>query len=716
MDFPSAQVWPTLEELLDRYAATLDALMSATARLDAEATEANQQVHERLIVQDQPEAQTTPEPVDHLATSGDSVLQDAPAAQDESVLPDAVAIPGDPPAQENLDRETTPVSQAAHQVDSPLQPSVVAALLARDAVDRYLRQPNPGTHQPTAEDYDRLIQLDGRLRQAMALVPADFDLADARQTVGATDTDWWWFLTKAQGAESAENDPPKGSSVDWFFNGLTVVSLALTANFAVGTFRAFSFLGLDLLGLTMTFAQGAGLTFVAGGQFTAQGQTGVERVYRWLAKPRLRGARFLGSLCEGLGQRVPLLGRLGRGLGRRLSFLGPVQRSLAAKTFGASVVLLLVSSFVHQNLGWWANRYYDWGKQERERGDNIAALRSFQKALDFDPGKREAYSSLGQISEKMGRLDEAKTYYQQGLALADPASALGLARIALFQAWQESEWTGNLPSASLRDVEFLLALADQLNQQAAVQQVAFIDVMIEQETHYGLLDIAEIDFSALVQPPGPSPLSSEQQAQIQRFQDQLRSAQGHFQKAYFTEMVALAIQPTNLALVEKAIAQSPQGLRARDSHSVWQSTTNYNRPIYDLYNDLFNTLGYGPADRLQVLQDLLKSLDPTAQAALREKVIFDLGKPRCYLALTQFLDLALEHYSPDQENSRPRLDALRQQRQATDQACGANVSPPPISTIDLFTLSIYDKTLMHQLMTAPERFLPPEIRGEIYQD
>ncbi len=717
MDLPAAQVCPTLDELLHRYAATLEALMAATVYLQAEANQADGPVQDSQnspVTPDNPEAQPDLEASDGLASLDNCVSPEESASQDN------LAIHRESAAQENIQANSgTPTTQTSHNNDlaaSPLQPFVLAALLARDAVDRHLRQPTHGTGQPTAQNYDDLIRLDGQLRQAMARVPKDLDLANARQTVGASSTDWWWFLIASHDAEPPEHDP-QGSSVDWFFNGLTVVSLALTANFAVGTFRAFSFLGLDLLGLTMTFFQGAGLTLVAGGQFTAQGQAGVERFYRWLGKPGLWGARFLESLGEGLGQRVPLLGRLGRGLGRRLSFLGPVRRSRSAKTFGASVVLVIASYAAYQNLGWWANRYYAWGKQEREQGDNIAALRSFQKALDFDPSKREAYSSLGQISEKMGRLDEAKTYYQQGLALADPASALGLARIALFQAWQESDWTGNLSSASRRDVEFLLALADQLNQQAAVQGAAFIDVVIEQKTHYGLLEIAEIDLSTLVQISSQSSLSSEQQAQIDHIQGQLNSAQNHFQRAYFTEMVALAMQPTDLEMVEMAIAKSPRGQQlARRDYSLWQGATNANRPLYDLYNDLFNTLGYGPADRLQVLQTFLESLNEVEQAALREKVIFDLGKPRCYLALTQFLNQALEYYDSGQGNSRPPMDALRQQRQATDQACGANVGPPPISTIDLFTLSIYDKTLIHQLNTAPERFLPTEVSAEIYQD
>lgn len=579
---------------------------------------------------------------------------------------------------------------AAHDNAPPSSsPPLLAAMLARDAVERKLRRQQQEDALPTAQHYDRLIQLDGRLRQEISAIAAAVDLTDARQTVGAVPTDWWWFLTLPP-ENSADDDGLQASSLDWFFNGLTVVSLVLTTSFAVSTFRAFSFLGLDLLGLLTSFTQGAGLAFIAGGQFTSKGQAGIEQVYRWIAYKNKQWFPRLTLLSKTLQQKLPLPGNL--------------KLSLAGKTFGASVLLLVASSSVYYNLHRVGTLYYQWGKEERERGNNIAALRSFQKALDFAPQKVEVYSSLGQISEKMGRLEEATNYYQQGMALADPSSALGLARITLFQGLRESGWIGQLAPETIRDVEFLLNLSYQFNQMPGK---GFIDVVIEQETHYGLLELAKIDFSSLPPAAEPGATSLGSRDQLARVGQQLGRAHGRFKSAHLIEIEALATENHRAELVALALAQAALSDSDRQRYQQQLQTMGADVAIQTVLSDL----GFSEGDRNRLIVEFLESLPPAYQQQLRQRVIFDLGKPRCYLAVVQFLDQALRHHNSAtlQEDLPDLTQAVRTEHQNAAIACGANDSTPPISTIDLYTLSIYDKILIDKLLNLPEGFLPPEI-------
>lgn len=617
-------------------------------------------------------------------------LQDWPSLDElistyETAL-DAIAAFSNP--QTSQDSECLGVN--ADAVSTP-SPPVLVALLARDAVERKLQQSRQGNEWPTAQHYDRLIHLDGRLRQKIAAITVALDLADARQTVGAAPTDWWWFLVASPENSATAAAAPQGNNLDWFFNGLTVVSLVLTTTFAVSTFRAFSFLGLDLLGLLTSFTQGAGLAFIAGGQFTSKGQAGIEQVYRWVTNKSK--------------QLLSRLGPLGKGLGYRLPLPKGVKLSLVGKTFGASVLLLIGSSSVYYNLHRIGDLYYQWGKEERERGDNIAALRSFQKALDFAPQKVEAYSSLGQISEKMGRLEDAINYYEQGMALADSSSALGLARITLFQKLQESGWTGTLAPETIRDVEFLLDLSYQFNQRQGIT-----DVIIEQNTHYGLLELAKIDFASLSALAGQEEVMlSEYQEQLAKVDQQLRLAYSYFQSAHLEEIQALATENPEhlLELVTLAINQS--GLTDSDRQR-YQQQFQAGGAGFALH-DVFDKLRFSEGDRSELIIEFLESLSPYDQQQLRQRVIFDLGKPRCYLAVVQLLDQTFHRYNPSASQGKlsDPTQTARVQHQDAEIACGANEQTPPISMIDLHTLSIYDKILIDRLLSLPKEFLPLKV-------
>ena len=97
---------------------------------------------------------------------------------------------------------------------------------------------------------------------------------------------------------------------------------------------------------------------------------------------------------------------------------------------------------------------------------------------------------------------------------------------------------------------------------------------------------------------------------------------------------------------------------------------------------------------------------------LTTEVIFDLGKPRCYFAITQFLDESLFNHpslaASDTERVE-RIQSLKEKRQHAEHiACGIDGESGSI-TINVNTLSIYDKTLMYKLLMAPRESLPQQI-------
>ncbi|MBW4483420.1 MAG: tetratricopeptide repeat protein [Tildeniella torsiva UHER 1998/13D] len=308
--------------------------------------------------------------------------------------------------------------EATNEVSHQL---VMDALLARDAVEKVRQDSEKSASVPLPTGvYARLIKLDQRLKSKTNLISGHGDLENSRQSINPNAQAWWWFLTPAPKATKQHEQ----DRFDWAWNGLTVVFLVMTTSFATSTAKAFSIQGFDVVGLFSSFIQGAGLAFVAGGAFTDKGQRAVQSALRSVNIP-----------CHHHSEATCLL----------------------------SASLLTMSFLGYSNLYRLGNLYYSWGQGERDRGDNISAFQTFQKVLDFAPNKKEAYSALGQVAEKMGRLEDASTYYEQGLALSDPASALGMARLVLINTLKESGWAAPMDNQKVREVEFYLELASQFN-------------------------------------------------------------------------------------------------------------------------------------------------------------------------------------------------------------------------------------------------------------
>lgn len=577
-----------------------------------------------------------------------------------------------------VDEATTEVS---HQL-------VMDALLARDAVEKVRQDDEKSAASPLPTGvYARLIKLDQRLKSKNDLIAAHGDLESSRQSINPNSLAWWWFLTPApQAVKQHDQD-----RFDWVWNGLTVVFLVTATSFATSTAKAFSIQGFDVLGLFSSFIQGAGLAFVAGGAFTDKGQRVVQNALRSVNIPSYHHAEATCLLSASL---------------LTMSFLG------------------------YSNLYRLGNLYYVWGQGERDRGDNISAFQTFQKVLDFAPNKKEAYSALGQVAEKMGRLDEAATYYEQGLALSDPSSALGMARLVLINTLKESGWAAPMDNQKVREVEFYLELASQFNLgfDNAGNPVEVVDVVIEQQTHYGLLELAKIDFQSISSSPPINALTAEQKQSIRKTQTHLRQALTYFQKAHWEESITIATQRPedagNLLELTRQRSRWARDLSASAidprlsedeekllSHAVDQASNGLN--LSPEFTELTQAFSYG--ERTYLIDRFVSSLPAAHQEKLKEKLALDLGKPRCYIAIIFLIDFAIDDYlATGAKGDANRLDLLRSRQQFSDRECGntevtakpllqtQHASAPPLNRLDLYTLSIHEKSLISELLSVPE--------------
>jgi tetratricopeptide (TPR) repeat protein len=81
------------------------------------------------------------------------------------------------------------------------------------------------------------------------------------------------------------------------------------------------------------------------------------------------------------------------------------------------------------------------GYQAFERGDYAAALASYLHELQIDPNSRDSLLGAAAASTRLGRLDEARRYYQLALTRdpKDTMAAAGLASLSLDGRAEEQE-------------------------------------------------------------------------------------------------------------------------------------------------------------------------------------------------------------------------------------------------------------------------------------
>ncbi|HBB34078.1 MAG TPA: hypothetical protein DDZ80_07810 [Cyanobacteria bacterium UBA8803] len=367
------------------------------------------------------------------------------------------------PIDDAIARYKVALSAVEQAQNKPSDEQVVELLVARDAVE-YNQQKDAHF---TGKSYALLIELDRRLKTQAEAIASNFPLTDYRESVKPPESSWWWFLEPPQ--------PPvhKFDRFDWVWNTLTGVCLLFATSLATHTAQAFSTEGFDVLGTLSTISQGAGVALIAGGALTDKGNKVIENI---------------------------------------LSSIGIPAHFHAETTFGFSVVMLAASYGLNSNLTTVGQWYYLQGEKLQKQGDLVSALESYQRAINFNPDQPKIYVALGKVSEEMGQLTEAKSYYEKGRALNDAAAMSGLARVSIFQSLEERGWTARIDDKIERQSDFFLVAADKLAQEE--DKTLRVEIAINQ----GILYLSKFNLE-------------NYRYDLERTNDALTEAEGSFQQA-----------------------------------------------------------------------------------------------------------------------------------------------------------------------------------------
>jgi TPR repeat/Tetratricopeptide repeat len=239
---------------------------------------------------------------------------------------------------------------------------LLTCLLSRDSI----------SHQLKAGELDD-IALIGRLfvtDQALrAMSPRMADVAviprwrDSLQPPAAA---WWWFPPTA---------PSTGwwDRLDWLFNGLTLVLLAVTLSFVADIATRFYHGGFDLVGALTIVLPTLLASLSAGGLFSSTLQEGMNRILQ-----RLRiHARYKDEV-----------------------------------RFAIAVVMWLAVLGMWINLPRIASAYSNRGEAYRVHGQLAKARRDLERAIKLDPGNAVAHYNLGNVYEDLFSEEKAIPEYQ----------------------------------------------------------------------------------------------------------------------------------------------------------------------------------------------------------------------------------------------------------------------------------------------------------------
>lgn len=304
--------------------------------------------------------------------------------------------------------------QVLFTVEQPTLRQILEVMRSRDRLQAALAD----NAAIDSDELERIVELDLALQQNFATVAGDeAAFQQARLSFQPPDSAWWWFLNLKP---KPVPKPKLADRFDWLWNLGTVACLVVSTAFMTQTAKAFSVKGFDVLGMASTIAQGAGLVLVAGGALTDRGHKVVSKILHDLQIPPSLHAEV---------------------------------------TFGASLIVLGSAYGINQNLPWVGNLYLQQAKAYEDANQFSKALRSYERALNFDPDSDMILISNGFLYEKIGELDKAIELYEKGARLAIPAFLNAQARAMLFRELKKNNWQPGASEKVLNEAENLLEQA-----------------------------------------------------------------------------------------------------------------------------------------------------------------------------------------------------------------------------------------------------------------
>ncbi|HBK66810.1 MAG TPA: hypothetical protein DD000_25775, partial [Cyanobacteria bacterium UBA11166] len=290
---------------------------------------------------------------------------------------------------------------------------IIEIFLSRDRIENLKTEEEFSVNQ-----YALLIEWDERLKSFAKALAKQFPLADYRQSVNPPESSWWWFLDSFFPPEVHKKD-----RFDWLWYGLTLGCAVVATTFGTTTAQAFSSEGFDILGTFSTVTQGVGVLLLAGGALTENGKETVEKV----------------------------LGSVGIPPHFHAEAIFTTSALMAASTYG-----------LYANLPRIGEYYYQQGWKASTQGDVVSALELYKRSLNFNPDNPKVYVALGKVSEEMGQLKDAESYYDKGRGFNDPAALSGLGRVLILQSLEDLGWTAKIDEKVERRADFFLVAAQKL--------------------------------------------------------------------------------------------------------------------------------------------------------------------------------------------------------------------------------------------------------------
>ncbi len=257
---------------------------------------------------------------------------------------------------------------------------IFQVLLARDAVQDAL---NKREIIPVSL-WMKLTELDKRLQKQQAKIVRVKDYSHWRNTVQAPDSAWWWYFSI-----------PTHSwwqNLDWFWNGLTLVLLAISVSLIIDGVPRFLAGGIDTVSVLAVIIPSL-LALITSGTLTPIGKEARNYLFQKLDKSFWALVSLLLSLALALS-------------------------------------LIVIHEFFFDNF---AVYFHNQGLDFYEKGQLEQALSNYQKAIALHPSYAQAHYHLGILHEDLQQFDKAKTEYQ--LAVKQDNSADLLTRLEAYNNW-----------------------------------------------------------------------------------------------------------------------------------------------------------------------------------------------------------------------------------------------------------------------------------------
>jgi tetratricopeptide (TPR) repeat protein len=272
----------------------------------------------------------------------------------------------------------THIEQTAPNADAE---EIFQLLLVRDAVQDLLQK----SESISTSLLFILTELDQRLEKQQTKILAIEGYAHWRKTWQPLESAWWWHF-------SSPSNHHWWTKLDWLWNGLTLVFLAISVSLIVDGIPRFLSGGLDTVSVLAVII------------------------------PSLLALLTSGSLTPiGREARNYLLQKLGKSWCSLVSLL-------------LSLILSLSLIIIHQFfLDDFAVYFDNQGSNFYEEGQWEQALSNYQKAVALDPNYAQAHYHLGIVYEDLQQFDKAQTEYL--LAVQQDKSPNSLIRLQAYNNW-----------------------------------------------------------------------------------------------------------------------------------------------------------------------------------------------------------------------------------------------------------------------------------------